>query len=125
MPTDRRRHLITETDDVARAIDDAARVWALRAGPEREAAGHARAVERTAGRLTGVYDKDYLARLRVADLGVQEVALGAEASSRLARMRAELGLKLPDCCVLEAARDAAAERVLTFDSQVARAAESP
>lgn len=84
MPTTRPRHLITETDQVALALDDAARRW-----PEDRASraklllrlveeGHqvlldeavqrhdARlaAIRRTSGALTGVYDVDYLNQLR-------------------------------------------------------------
>ena len=47
-------------------------------------------------------------------LEVQEVPFGADAAARLARLRATTRLKLPDCCVLLAAEDAAAERVLTL-----------
>jgi hypothetical protein len=84
MPTDRPRHTITETDDVKRALDDAARRWpeergararlllrlvgeghdAIRARGATEADERRQALERTAGRLTGVYDEDYLAQLR-------------------------------------------------------------
>ena len=84
MPTDRPRHTITETDDVKRALDDAARRWpeergarsrlllrlvgeghtAIRALGTTEADDRRRALERTAGQLTGVYDGDYLAQLR-------------------------------------------------------------
>jgi predicted nucleic acid-binding protein len=60
------------------------------------------------------------ARAAVAELGVTEVPLGADASARLAALRAETGLKLPDCCVLLAAQDADAECILTFDDRLAR-----
>lgn len=63
------------------------------------------------------------ARTAVADLGVVEIALGGDAAGRLAALRAETALKLPDCCVLLAAEDAQAEAVLTFDDRIARAAE--
>lgn len=43
-------------------------------------------------------------------LGIEEVALGEHAPARLARLRAETGLKLPDCCVLLAAVDAGPRR---------------
>jgi hypothetical protein len=49
--------------------------------------------------------------------------LGADAAVRLATMRAEVGLKLPGCCVLLAAQDASAQAILTFDDALTRAAE--
>lgn len=84
MPTTRPRHVITETDDVARALDDAARRWpqdrsdrrrlllhlveeghraALAEHAGRVAARRA-AVERTSGVLEGVYPGGYLDSLR-------------------------------------------------------------
>jgi predicted nucleic acid-binding protein len=63
------------------------------------------------------------ARSAVLDLGVVEIPLGEDAAGRLATLRAETALKLPDCCVLLAAEDAPAEAVLTFDDRVARTAE--
>jgi len=84
MPTQRPRHTITETDDVARALDDAARRWpddrdargrlllrlvhegheAIGADGEAEAAKRRRAIASTSGALTGVYDEGYLSDLR-------------------------------------------------------------
>lgn len=55
-------------------------------------------------------------------LAVNEVTLHADASERLARLRAETGLKLPDCCVLLAGRDAAAQTIATFDDRLGTAA---
>ena len=52
-----------------------------------------------------------------------EIPLGADAPTRLARLRAETGLKLPDCCVLLAAQDASASSVLSFDDRLSAAAE--
>jgi len=52
-------------------------------------------------------------------LGVREVALGSDASLRLALLRAQTGLKLPDCCVLLAAHDASAQVLATFDERLA------
>jgi predicted nucleic acid-binding protein len=63
------------------------------------------------------------ARTAVAELGVVEIALGDDAAGRLAALRAETALKMPDCCVLLAAEDARAEAVLTFDDRLAHAAE--
>ncbi len=54
-------------------------------------------------------------------LGVRELALGDEASSRLASLRAGLGVKLPDCCVLLAAQEHAGA-VASFDTGVIKAA---
>ncbi|MGI8440848.1 MAG: hypothetical protein ACR2NV_11800, partial [Thermoleophilaceae bacterium] len=84
VPTSRPRHTITESDELARALDDAARRWpdqagarsrlllkllaeghrAIREGQEGEAATRRAAVERTSGALTGVYPTGYLAELR-------------------------------------------------------------
>ena len=63
------------------------------------------------------------ARNAIADLGVTEVPLGDGAAARLAALRAETALKMPDCCLLLAAEDAQAQAVLTFDDRLARAAE--
>ena len=84
MPTSRRRHVITETDQVAEAIEDAARRWPQEHGnrprlllrlleeghravtaQRQEFAGSRRsAIVATSGALTGAYDEDYMARLR-------------------------------------------------------------
>ena len=83
MPTDRPRLTITETDDVAEAIDLAAQRWPEtpsrrelllrlveqgRSVIEREREEHTvhrrEAVRRTSGALTGAYEPDYLERLR-------------------------------------------------------------
>ena len=82
MPTDRPRLTITETDDVAEAIDIAAARWpdtpSRRAlllrlveqgrdaiERERDEQVHHRraAIRRTSGALTGVYEPGYLERL--------------------------------------------------------------
>jgi hypothetical protein len=55
-------------------------------------------------------------------LGVRQVPLGHDAPSRLARLRADSGLKLPGCCVLLAAQDASAEAIATFDDRLIKAA---
>src|SRR5205823_11847784 len=62
------------------------------------------------------------AQAALATLGVQEIPLAADAAPRLAVLRAQTGLKLPDCCVLLAAQDVRATRVLTFDNRVTREA---
>lgn len=78
MPTTRARHMITETDEVAEALDAAAARWphlsrgqllqrlvveghrALRESGQ----SRVRAVLTTAGALTGAYGPDYLDELR-------------------------------------------------------------
>jgi len=62
------------------------------------------------------------ARAALRQIGLEEIAVGPGASSQLATLRAETGLKLPDCCVLLAAWDAPAERVGTFDAKLREAA---
>lgn len=82
MPTTRPRHFVTETDDLARALDAAATRWpglsraqvlvqlALeghRATQQEHAERRHRrlaAVRTHSGALTGVYGTDYLDRLR-------------------------------------------------------------
>lgn len=82
MPTTRRRHFVTETDDLAQALDDAAARWpgrsraqvlvqlaleghraAQQAHDERRRRRLA-ALQKHSGMLTGAYGPDYLARLR-------------------------------------------------------------
>jgi predicted nucleic acid-binding protein len=53
-------------------------------------------------------------------LAVGEVALGEDAPGRLARLRAEVGLKLPDCCVLLAAQEHAGV-IASCDADLLRA----
>jgi hypothetical protein len=84
MPTERPRHTITESDEVARALDDAGRHWpedraargrlllrlvreghaAISEDREAEAVERREAIARTSGALTGAYDADYLSDLR-------------------------------------------------------------
>jgi len=83
MPTTRPRLTITETDDVARALDDAAARWpevrsrrqlllrlleqgqeALRRDRDADAERRRQAIRRTSGSLTGSYPPDHLAALR-------------------------------------------------------------
>jgi predicted nucleic acid-binding protein len=63
------------------------------------------------------------ARGAITDLGVAEIPLGDDAAARLAALRAETALKMPDCCMLLTAEDARADAVLTFDDRLARVAE--
>jgi len=84
VPTARPRHTITETDDVAEALDIAAQRWpedrgarqrlllrlvragrdALSSQQDKVAADRGRAIARTSGALSGVYRVDELERLR-------------------------------------------------------------
>lgn len=84
MPTDRPRHSVTETDEVARALDDAAKRWPEQSGARgklllrlveegheaitgqktRDTRRRAAAVRRTSGALSGAYPDGYLERLR-------------------------------------------------------------
>ena len=54
-------------------------------------------------------------------LEVQELNFPAETAVRLAQLRVTTGLKMPDCCVLLAAEEAAAS-VASFDEGLAQAA---
>ncbi|MEJ3745790.1 hypothetical protein WEI85_21170 [Actinomycetes bacterium KLBMP 9797] len=84
MPTTRNRHTITETDEVARALAEAAKHWpeesatpgrlllhlveegyrALREERRQQVDRRRAAVRRTSGALSGVYPDGYLDRLR-------------------------------------------------------------
>ncbi|HEX5853408.1 MAG TPA: PIN domain-containing protein [Solirubrobacteraceae bacterium] len=61
------------------------------------------------------------ARTALRTLEVHEIQLPPNASERLAALRVETALKLPDCCVLLAA-EVAGGTVLTFDDRLERAA---
>ena len=84
VPTTRPRHVVTESEAVARALDAAARRWpedrdnrarlllhlleeghrALAEGQERGNQAYREAVARTSGVLTGLYGEGYLDALR-------------------------------------------------------------
>ncbi|MHB8293865.1 MAG: hypothetical protein ACYDH5_04430 [Acidimicrobiales bacterium] len=82
MPTTRSRHFVTETDDLAEALDAAAQRWPALSRPQllvrlaleghhaaQQAQGQRRqrtleAVRRHSGILTGAYGPDYLRHLR-------------------------------------------------------------
>ena len=84
MPTTRPRHLITETELVAQALDDAAKRWPAESGNRAKLLLHLleeghravigqqegllrerrEAVARTSGALTGLYGESYLDELR-------------------------------------------------------------
>jgi predicted nucleic acid-binding protein len=61
------------------------------------------------------------ARSALRELEVIEQPFPADTAVRLARLRADTGVRMPDCCVLLAAQDAGA-RVAAFDDQLNRAA---
>jgi len=62
------------------------------------------------------------AEAALVGLDVQELPLGGGAPGRLAEMRADLGLKMPDCCVLLAAQNNEAA-LAAFDAGLISAAE--
>jgi predicted nucleic acid-binding protein len=72
--------------------------------------------------LVGPARRDRLdaAGAALGELDVAEIPFADDAPVRLATLRAETGLKLPDCCVLLAAQDAGAEAVVTFDEPLTR-----
>lgn len=55
-------------------------------------------------------------------IDIQELLSGGGAPGRMAEMRAEMGIKMPDCCVLQAAQDNDAT-VASFDLGLLAAAE--
>ncbi|NNM44713.1 hypothetical protein [Knoellia koreensis] len=84
MPTARPRHMITETDEVAAALDAAAARWpedadsraqlairlllegerAIEADEQKRVRARREAMDRTAGRFTGMFEPGYRERLR-------------------------------------------------------------
>lgn len=58
----------------------------------------------------------------VARLDIVPIPIDETAPTQLASLRAQTGLKLPDCCVLLAAQNVGADAVLTFDKRLAGAA---
>jgi hypothetical protein len=62
-------------------------------------------------------------REALRDLEIQELAFPVDTAVRLAQLSATTGLKMPDCCALLAAEDAAAS-VASFDARLATVAES-
>ncbi|MGH2914981.1 MAG: type II toxin-antitoxin system VapC family toxin [Solirubrobacteraceae bacterium] len=55
-------------------------------------------------------------------LKIREVPVERGAAAQLARLRAETGLRLPDCCVLYAAVMAGADALATRDERLSREA---
>jgi len=74
--------------------------------------------------LVGPARKGAVEQIRqgIADLGVEPIELLADAPVRLAVLRAETGLRLPDCCVLLAAQQVGGS-VLSFDDRLSRVAQ--
>ena len=62
-------------------------------------------------------------REAIEQLGVSELLSGTDAHVRLAELRAQTGHKLPDCCVLLAAKEVGGV-VASFDSALTEAASS-
>ncbi len=56
-------------------------------------------------------------------VGVVAIPVDETAPTRLAELRAETDLRLPDCCVLLAAQDSGASTVLTFDERLSSEAQ--
>lgn len=67
--------------------------------------------------------REVFAQQQIADLGIAEWVPEAGSAARLAHLRVETGLKLPDCCVLDAAMVNHAA-LATLDARLARAAAS-
>lgn len=67
-------------------------------------------------------DRLDVAHSALRGLQIAEQPFPADTAVRLARLRADTGLRMPDCCVLLAAQDTAA-RVAAFDERLIRGAE--
>lgn len=63
-----------------------------------------------------------IVRTVLQDLEVQELAFPEDTAVKLARLRADTKLKMPDCCVLLAAEHVGNARVASFDEQLTQAA---
>ena len=61
------------------------------------------------------------AREALNDLEVSELPFAADSAAKLAQLRADTNLKMPDCCVMHAAEDLSA-RIASFDARLAEAA---
>ena len=62
------------------------------------------------------------ARGALDELQIHALGLGADAAWELAQLRVRTGLKLPDCCVLYAARIQPSAQLATFDTRLAAGA---
>lgn len=60
-------------------------------------------------------------RQGIRALGVEELPLPVDAAVRLASLRVETGLRLPDCCVILSAEDGD-RQLATFNDRLARVA---
>jgi predicted nucleic acid-binding protein len=60
------------------------------------------------------------ARRALHTLGISQIDMRSDAPPRLARLRADSGLKLPACCVLLAAQDVTAQAIATLDDRLAK-----
>lgn len=101
------------TDDANRAAAD----WLLREyGPDTFAVSQLTMAEVLVKPARDGHLQQIGAALR--RLGVKEVPFGRHASVRLALLRAETNLKMPDCCVLLAAEDIGATAILTLDDRM-------
>lgn len=63
------------------------------------------------------------AKAALAEIGVRSTGMDDDAPERLAAIRADTGLKMPDCCVVLAAEQAGRE-LATFDDRLAAAART-
>lgn len=61
-----------------------------------------------------------VARDALEAMEIEEVAVEVGGAERLAQLRAETGLRLPDCCVPLTAQDTYADAVLTFDARLGK-----
>lgn len=64
------------------------------------------------------------ARALLQALDVETIPWGPDTPARLAGLRVDTSLKMPDCCVLLAAEEAGFRTIATFDAQLARVAAS-
>jgi predicted nucleic acid-binding protein len=58
----------------------------------------------------------------LTDIGVQEIPISQGDGAALAQIRADTGLRMPDCCVLHAAHVSGADSLATFDKPLKRVA---
>ena len=63
------------------------------------------------------------AQAALDELGVQELPFRADSAEKLALLRADTGLRMPDCCVLPAAEVASAA-IASFDGRLMHAARA-
>ncbi len=63
------------------------------------------------------------AREALDDLDLKELAFPGDSAARLAQLRVDTSLKMPDCCVLLTAEDGQA-RLASFDERLSAAAAS-